>query len=329
MAFVFSFLLRRIAQGLVVILIVIFIIFALLRVIPGDPVRIMLGPMASKQTIEKVAVDLGLRDPLPVQFGRYLVNLSKGDLGKSYIKSKSGASVAGSKDRSSGSDQNRANVWDLIATAAPFSAQLGGLGILFALMISLPLGIAAGLKPGKLVDKLSFGLSSTFVSLPNIWLAILLMLVVSTQLKWLPSIGYKGFSYTILPAIVLAVELSAILIRALSSSVASAMQESYIYAGIVRGLSREHMIKKHALRNAAIPILNLFGAQLGGLLLGSLFIVEYIFNYPGLGLLTVNAVFQRDFPVIQGVAVLTTAVLVLINIVVDLVSASIDRRLQY
>jgi peptide/nickel transport system permease protein len=107
------------------------------------------------------------------------------------------------------------------------------------------------------------------------------------------------------------------------------MQESYIYAGIVRGLSRAHMIKKHALRNASIPILNLFGAQLGGLLLGSLFIVEYIFNYPGLGLLTVNAVFQRDFPVIQGVAVLATAALVLINIVVDLVSVSIDRRLQY
>jgi len=329
MAFVIGFLLRRIAQGLVVILLVSFIIFSLLRIIPGDPVRIMLGPMASKETIEKVAVELGLRDPLPVQFGRYLVNLSKGDLGTSYIKSKSGASVAGSKDRSTGGDRNRANVWELVTNAIPYSAQLGGMGILLTLLVSLPLGVAAGLKPDSWINKLSFVLSSTFVSLPNIWLAILLMLVISSQLKWLPSIGYKDFSYTILPAIVLAVELSAILIRALSSSVSAAMQESYIYAGIVRGLSRAHMIKKHALRNASIPILNLFGAQLGGLLLGSLFIVEYIFNYPGLGLLTVNAVFQRDFPVIQGVAVLATAALVLINIVVDLVSVSIDRRLQY
>ena len=327
MAFFLSFMLRRLSQGLVIILLVGFVIFALLRIIPGDPVRIIVGPMATAEQIEEIATDLGLRDPLVVQFGRYLVELSKGDMGNSFIKNKSGANVV--MGRSSEGLDNKASVFDLIVTGVPYSVQLAGLSVAFALLFSLPLGIAAGLQPDGWINKVSFGISSIFVSLPNIWLGILLILVLSTKLHWLPAIGYKGFSYTILPAIVLAIELSAVIVRALSSSVASVMQETYVQAGVVRGLSIGHMIRHHVLRNAAIPMLNLFGAQLGGLLLGSIFVVEYIFNYPGLGLLTINAVFQRDFPVIQGVAILTTAVLVLINIIVDLISASIDRRLQY
>jgi len=327
MAFFLSFMLRRLTQGLVIILLVGFVIFALLRIIPGDPVRIIVGPMATETQIEEIAKDLGLRDPLVVQFGRYLIELSKGDMGNSFIKNKSGANVV--MGRSSEGLDNKASVFDLIVAAVPYSVQLAGLSVAFALMFSLPLGIAAGLRPDSWINKVSFGISSIFVSLPNIWLGILLILILSTKLHWLPAIGYKGFSYTILPAIVLAIELSAIIVRALSSSVTAVMQESYVQAGVVRGLSIGYMIRHHVLRNAAIPMLNLFGAQLGGLLLGSIFVVEYIFNYPGLGLLTINAVFQRDFPVIQGVAILTTAVLVLINIVVDLISASIDRRLQY
>jgi ABC-type dipeptide/oligopeptide/nickel transport system permease component len=327
MAFFLSFMLRRLSQGLVIILLVGFVIFALLRIIPGDPVRIIVGPMATEEQIEEIAKDLGLRDPLVVQFGRYLIELSKGNMGNSFIKNKSGANVV--MGRSSEGLDNKASVFDLIVTAVPFSVQLAGLSVAFALLFSLPLGIAAGLHPDGWINKVSFGISSIFVSLPNIWLGILLILVVSTKLHWLPAIGYKGFIYTILPAIVLAIELSAVIVRALASSVTSVMQETYVQAGVVRGLSIGHMIRHHVLRNAAIPMLNLFGAQLGGLLLGSIFVIEYIFNYPGLGLLTINAVFQRDFPVIQGVAILTTAVLVLINIVVDLISASIDRRLQY
>jgi len=327
MAFFLSFMLRRLSQGLVIILLVGFTIFALLRIIPGDPVRIIVGPMATEEQIAEIATDLGLRDPLVVQFGRYLVELSKGDMGSSFIKNKSGANVV--MGRSSEGLDNKASVFDLIKTALPFSILLAALSVAFALAFSLPLGIVAGLRPNGWINKISFAISSIFVSLPNIWLAILLILVLSTKLHWLPAIGYKGFSYAILPAIVLAIELSAVIVRALSSSVTSVMQETYIQAGVVRGLSMGHMIRHHVLRNAAIPMLNLFGAQLGGLLLGSIFVVEYIFNYPGLGLLTINAVFQRDFPVIQGVAILTTAVLVLINIIVDLISASIDRRLQY
>ncbi|MEZ5824930.1 MAG: ABC transporter permease [Geminicoccaceae bacterium] len=326
MAFVLTFLLRRLSQGAVIVLLVGFVIFSLLRIIPGDPVRIMVGPMATEEQVEEMAKELGLRDPLPIQFGRYLGQIAQGDLGNSFIKAASGASVAGGRDSAGAA---RAEVLDLILNALPYSALLAGLGIFFALAFSLPLGIAAGLRPDGWLNKFAFAISSIFVSLPNIWLAILLILVISTQLAWLPAIGYKGPSYAILPAIVLAVELSAVIVRALASSVTSTLQENFVSAGVVRGLTMRHMISHHVLRNASIPMLNLFGAQLGGLLLGSLFVVEYIFNYPGLGLLTVNAVFQRDFPVIQGVAILTTAALVLINIFVDLISAGIDRRLQY
>ena len=268
MAFFLSFMLRRLTQGLLIILLVGFVIFALLRIIPGDPVRIIVGPMATETQIEEIAKDLGLRDPLVVQFGRYLVELSNGDMGNSFIKNKSGANVV--MGRSSEGLDNKASVFDLIVTAAPYSIQLAGLSVVFALMFSLPVGIAAGLRPDSWINKISFGISSIFVSLPNIWLGILLILILSTKLHWLPAIGYKGFSYTILPAIVLAIELSSVIVRALSSSVTSAMQETYIQAGVVRGLSVGHMIRHHVLRNAAIPMLNLFGAQLGGLLLGSI-----------------------------------------------------------
>ena len=327
MAFVLSFLLRRLSQGVVIVLLVGFVIFSLLRIIPGDPVRMMVGPMATEEQLEQIATDLGLRDPLVVQFGRYLGQVARGDLGTSFIKTKSGGSAAGGRE--SFGLGNKAQVLDLIRNTVPYSLQLAGLGVAIALAFSIPIGIYAGLHPHGWVNRGAFAISSIFVSLPNIWLAILLILILSTTLQWLPAIGYKGFSYAILPAIVLAVELSAVIIRALSSSVTSIMQETFVQAGVVRGLSRRHMTRHHVLRNSAIPMLNLFGAQLGGLLLGSMFVVEYIFNYPGLGLLTVNAVFQRDFPVIQGVAILTTAVLVVINIMVDLISAGIDRRLQY
>lgn len=148
------------------------------------------------------------------------------------------------------------------------------------------------------------------------------------KLGWLPAIGYGGFSYTILPAIVLAVELSPVLIRTLATSVSTQMMESYALVGCVRGLSRTRIIANHVLRNASVPLLNLLGVQFSGLL-GGVIIVEYIFDYPGLGLLTINAVLQRDFPLIQGIAIVTSAIFVLINIAVDLVATLIDPRLEY
>ncbi len=325
--FALSFLVRRLIQGAGIIFVVSLLIFTLLRVVPGDPVRLMAGGMAPEALIEKIAKDMGLRDPIIVQFGRYMGGVVQGDLGQSFVRPANGASTGGSSfnDTSRG---ERAKVLDLIFGALPMTLQLAAVTLVIALVFSSIVGIAGGLAIGRWPDKLAFYISSIFISLPNFWLGIVLALLLSVKLGWLPAIGYGGFSYTILPAIVLAVELSPVLIRTLVTSVSTQMMESYVSVGRVRGLSRTRIIANHALRNASVPLLNLLGVQFSGLL-GGVIIVEYIFDYPGLGLLTINAVLQRDFPLIQGIAIVTSAIFVLINIAVDLLATLIDPRLEY
>lgn len=329
MAFTIEFFLRRISQGIVIVLLVALVIFTLLRVVPGDPIRIILGPMTPASVMEQTAKDLGLRDPILVQFGRFVGDVATGDLGRSFIRGAQGNSASGSQDAAGYNPESRASVASLIGTALPYSLQLAGLGMVFALLFAVPIGMAAGLMAGRWPEKLGLYLSSLFVSLPNFWVAIVLIFLVSVKAGWLPAIGYRGFSYTIIPAIVMALELSPVMIRAISVSVAANLGETYCDVGLVRGLPRRVVVFKHVLRNAAVPLLNLLGAQMIGMLLGGLFVVEYIFGYPGIGKLTVDAIFQRDFPIIQAVAVLASAVLVLINVLVDYSSAAIDRRLKF
>jgi peptide/nickel transport system permease protein len=325
--FALSFLVRRLIQGVGIIFVVSLLIFTLLRVVPGDPVRLMAGGMAPEALIEKIAKDMGLRDPIIVQFGRYMGGVVQGDLGQSFVRPANGAATGGASfnDTTRG---ERAKVLDLILDALPMTLQLAAVTLVIALVFSSVVGIAGGLAIGRWPDKLAFYISSIFISLPNFWLGIVLALLLSVKLSWLPAIGYGGFSYTILPAIVLAVELSPVLIRTLVTSVSTQMMESYVSVGRVRGLSKTRIIANHALRNASVPLLNLLGVQFSGLL-GGVIIVEYIFDYPGLGLLTINAVLQRDFPLIQGIAIVTSAIFVLINIAVDLVATLIDPRLEY
>jgi len=325
--FVMNFLIRRLAQGVVIIFLVSLLIFTLLRVVPGDPVRMMAGGMAPEALIEQIAKDMGLRDPILVQFGRYAAGVAQGDLGQSFVRPANGAATGGATFNDS-SRGERAEVLDLIVDVLPMTLQLAALALAIALAFSGLVGIAGGLAPGRWPDRLAFYISSIFISLPNFWLGIVLTLLLSVKLGWLPAIGYNGFGYTILPAIILAVELSPVLIRTLTSSIAAQMGASYVAVGEVRGLSRSRIIANHALRNASVPLLNLLGIQFSGLL-GGVVIVEYIFDYPGLGLLTINAVLQRDFPLIQGIAIVTSAIFVLINILVDLAATSIDPRLEY
>ncbi|BCH67631.1 peptide ABC transporter permease (plasmid) [Agrobacterium vitis] len=325
--FALNFLVRRLFQGAIIIFLVSLLIFTLLRVVPGDPVRMMAGGMAPEALIEKIAKDMGLRDPILVQFGRYMSGVVQGDLGESFVRPANGAATGGSSfnDTTRG---ERAKVFTLIFDALPMTLQLAAVTLVIALVFSSIVGVAGGLAPGRWPDKLAFYISSIFISLPNFWLGIVLALLFSVKLGWLPAIGYQGFAYTILPAIVLAVELAPVLIRTLVSSVSAQMMEPYVSVGRVRGLSNTRIIANHALRNASVPLLNLLGVQFSSLL-GGVIIVEYIFDYPGLGLLTINAVLQRDFPLIQGIAIVTSAIFVLINILVDLVATTIDPRLEY
>lgn len=325
--FIARFLLRRLLQGTLIVFLVSAIIFTLLRVVPGDPVRLMAGGMAPEALIEQIAEDMGLRDPIYQQFGRYVGGIVQGDLGQSFVRPANGASVGGASfDDNTRSE--RAQVWDLIADTAPMTLQLATVAMIFALIIAVPIGVWGGLKPGKFPDRFALYLSSVFVSLPNFWLGIVLALLVSVKLNLLPAIGYDGFAYTILPALVLAVEIAPFIIRTLTGSVANVMSQNFIDMAVVRGLTRSQIIFRHALKNSAVPLLNLLGVQFS-MLLGGVLVIEFIFDYPGLGLLTINAVMQRDFPLIQGIAIVTAAAFVVINIVVDLCATAIDPRLEY
>lgn len=329
MIFALNFFIRRLAQGAVIVVLVALLVFTLLRVVPGDPVRIMLGPMTPPSVMEATAKKLGLRDPIVVQFGRYMLQVAHGNLGHSFLRSAQGGSTGGSRGATTFDTENRASVSGLILATVPYSLMLAGMAILFSFIIAIPIGVAAGLNSDRWQSKLGLYVSSVLVSLPNIWLGVVFILIFSARLDWLPAIGYQNFGYTILPALVLAIELAPIMIRSISVSVASNLIENYVSVGEVRGLKRMRIITHHVFRNASIPLLNLLGIQVIGMLLGGLFVVEYIFNYPGVGLLMINAVFQRDFPIIQAIAMLASVVLVCVNILVDFAATNIDRRLQY
>jgi peptide/nickel transport system permease protein len=323
---ILEFLVKRIAQGLLIVFITSMIIFTLLRVVPGDPVRLIVGGMAPPDVVEKVATKMGLRDPIIVQYGRYMRDLLQGGLGQSYLRPRSGMIATGGQYIDP-TKSDMAPVTDLILERLPFTLQLGGMALLFALLFSFPIGIAGGLRQHGWQNALAFGVQSLFVSIPNFWLAIVLILFLSVKLKLLPALGYQGFSYVLLPALVLSVEIAPFIIRTLTTSLGEVMQATFIDEARVRGLSRRRIVYSHALRNAAVPLVNLLGIQLSTLI-GGVLVIEYIFDYPGLGNLTVVSVVGRDFPVIQGIAITTSAVFVFINIIVDLVAYMIDPRVE-
>ena len=324
--FIVEFLVKRITQGALIVVITSLIIFTVLRIVPGDPARLIVGGMAPDNVVEDVATKMGLRDPIIVQYAHYMAGVARGDLGQSYLRPRNGMVATGGQWIDP-TKSNNAPVLDLILERLPFTLELGGLALLFVLLISLPIGIAGGLHPQGWWNRLAFAVQSIFVSIPNFWLAIVLILLLSVKLGLLPAFGYNGFSYLILPAIVVAVEISPFFIRTLTTSLGEVMQAPFVDEARVRGLSRRRIVYSHALRNAAGPLINLLGIQLSTLI-GGITVTEYVFGYPGLGDLTVVSVVGRDFPIIQGIAITTSAVFVFINIVVDLVTYLIDPRVE-
>jgi ABC-type dipeptide/oligopeptide/nickel transport system permease component len=321
-----EFLVKRIAQGLLIVAITSLIIFTVLRVVPGDPARLIVGGMAPDNVVEEVATKMGLRDPIIVQYAHYMAGVARGDLGQSYLRPRNGMVATGGQWIDP-TQSNNAPVLDLILERLPLTLALGGVALVFALFISLPIGIAGGLHQQGWRSTLAFSVQSIFVSIPNFWLAIILILFLSVKLELLPAFGYNGVSYLILPAFVVAVEISPFIIRTLTTSLGEVMQAPFIDEGRVRGLSRRRIVYAHALRNAAAPLVNLLGIQLSTLI-GGILVTEYVFDYPGLGDLTVVSVVGRDFPIIQGIAITTSAVFVFINIIVDLVTYLIDPRVE-
>jgi len=327
MDYILYFLARRSIQGIVIIFFATFFIFMVMRIVPGDPVRLMVGGAAPDQVLERVAKELGLKDPLLVQFGRYLKGIAHGDFGTSFIRPKSGGSVGGEAwdDKRA---HARAEVIDLIIERIPLTLLLGTMAIGWAVIIGIPFGIIAAIKQGSWVDKMANAFVSISVSMPNFWVGIILMLIVSIRLKILPSVGYKGFTYVILPSFAVSLELAPILLRTIRASMIDVLKMNFVKVAKARGLAPASILLKHCFRNSLVPLLNVMGVQIG-ILLGGVIVVEFVFNFPGLGLLTIYSVLQRDFPLIQGIVILFASVFVFINIIVDLLCSYVDRRIEF
>ncbi|MEA2788014.1 MAG: peptide/nickel transport system permease protein [Acetobacteraceae bacterium] len=283
------------------------VVFGAMRLVPGDPVLLMLqGTPVSDAAMDAARSKLGLDRPLVVQYVSFLVNAARGELGDSF--------------------RSRQPVTKLIADEFPYTLQLAIGGFVVGLLLGGTLGIIAGVWPSGWIDTVCMTLALGGLSLPSFWIGMLLIQVFATQLGWLPVLG-TGVNALILPSISLGLFVAGGLARLVRSSLIEVMGQDYIRTARAKGLSRVRVIAWHAMRNAIIPPLTLLGIQFA-LLMGGAVVTETVFARPGIGRLLVQAVLDKDFPVVQGVVVLTTAAYVLINVLIDIAYGLIDPRVQ-
>ena len=312
----FSFLVKRIAATVPVLLIVAVLVFLLLRLTPGDPAAIIAGDAASPENIAKIRENFGLDKPLPVQFGIWFGNLMRGDLGESYFF--------------------KIKVATLIGQRIEPTLALSLCTMLIAVAVAVPLGVLAAWKQGGWLDRALMGFSVLGFSIPVFVLGYLLIWLVSLKLGWLPVQGYQrlegGFlpfiRHLILPSITLSVIYIALIARVTRAAVQDVLSEDYIRTARAKGLPEIRVLISHALANAAVPIMTVIGIGIA-LLIGGVVVTESVYGIPGLGRLTVDAVLARDFPTIQGVILFFSFVYVLINLLVDLSYGLLDPRIRY
>jgi len=322
------YILNRLALIVPIILGVTLIIFLILAFIPGDPAQLMLGEAASAEAVAALRTELGLDKPLLIRYGIFLKQLLQGDLGTSYLQ--------------------RAPVLKLIVDRLPATLEL----TLFAMFVGSVIGVVAGIisatKQHSLLDYTAMFISILGVSMPVFWLGIMLILFFSVNLGWLPVSGrgpgviaalpailngdfdplIQGLRHILLPSITLGTGLAALIARMTRSSMLEIIRQDYVKTAKAKGLPGKLVIWKHALKNALIPVITALGLQFGQLLGGAV-LTESIFAWPGLGRLAVDAINARDFPVIQGVVLVITLGVVLVNLIVDLIYTFIDPRIRY
>jgi ABC-type dipeptide/oligopeptide/nickel transport system permease component len=297
----------RLFGAVVTLLITWTVVFGAMRLVPGDPVLLMLqGTPVSDAAMDAARAKLGLDRPLVVQYVSFLANAAHGDLGASF--------------------QSRQPVARLIADEFPYTLQLAIGGFVVGLLLGGTLGIVAGVLPNGWIDTICMTLALAGLSLPSFWIGMILIQVFATQLGWVPVLG-TGFDALILPSISLGLFLAGGLARLVRNSIIEVMTQDYIRTAHAKGLTALRVVAKHALRNAVIPPLTLLGIQFA-LLIGGAVVTETVFARPGIGRLLVLAVLEKDFPVVQGVVVLTTAAYVLINLLIDISYGIIDPRVR-
>lgn len=310
-----GYVLRRAGQAAVVLLGVSVIVFGLMQLVPGDPVRVALGTRFDQETYDALRERAGLDRPLLVQYFSYLGNALTGDLGVSF---RSGQPVTST-----------------LLDRLPATLSLAGGALLIALLIAIPLGLVSATRSGKLSDYVATVFSQIGVSIPDFWMAILLILLFTSTLGWLPPSGYVGFTedplgwleHILMPALTVGVVSGSILTRFVRSSVLESMSQDYVRTARSKGLPGRVVLRRHVVRGALVPVVTVTGVQLATLL-GGVVVVEVIFAWPGLGRLTYDAVQARDYPVMQGAVLLFATIFLLVNLLVDLLYAALDPRIE-
>ncbi len=308
--------LRRLAATVPVLLLVTAGVFALIHLTPGDPIDAMMAESVDDTVKRELRRDLGLDRPLYLQYATWMGRLLQGDLGRSI--------------------RNREPVIENVSRRIKPSLQLAGLAMAISLLVATPIGILSAARRNSTIDRVGTSFALFGICMPNFLIALLLIFVFGVTLRWLPISGYvdpleepwDGLRSLTLPAITLGLALAAVITRTLRSSMLEALSEDYIRTARAKGLSDGAVVRRHALKNALIPVVTVLGLQLGTLIGGAV-ITEYVFALPGVGRLVVDAVFARDYPLVQGVVLLIAVGFILSNLAVDLLYGFIDPRIRH
>ena len=310
-----AYILRRLLHLIPVVLLTSVLVFLLLHLVPGDPAETVAGPDATPDVIQAVRQKMGLDRPLPVQYGIWLGNVARFDLGASYI--------------------SKMPVIDLVGYAFPATIQLALAGLFLALAVSLPLGVLASVKQASKLDLFVQSFTALGLGVPNFWLGILLILLFALILGILPPGGridpmqspVMGLKTLILPAVTLGVQMSAVFTRFVRSAMLEVLHEDYVRTARAKGLHERVVVVRHALRSALVPVVTVVGLQFGRLLGGAV-VVESVFAWPGVGRLIIQAVEQRDYTVVQAALLWLVLVFLLINLITDVLYAFLDPRIR-
>ena len=302
-----SYLLRRAWQSLLVLFGVSVVVFLILH-LTGDPALLLLPPDASADDIARFREAMGFNDPVAVQYLRFLKGALRGDFGESL--------------------RHGEPAMHLVLERLPATFELAGAGLLIALCLAIPAGIVSAVRRNTPVDYVSTVVALLGQAMPTFWLGIMLILVFSVRLNWLPSSGRGDLDHLILPAITLGLFTTARITRLTRSGMLEVLGQDYIRTARAKGVSEPPVVWKHALKNASIPIVTIVGIELGTLLGGSV-ITETIFAWPGVGRLSVQAIFNRDYPVVQAAVFLLASTFVIVNFLVDVIYTYLDPRIRF
>jgi peptide/nickel transport system permease protein len=304
---------RRLMQAVPVMVLASLVVFSMLHLVPGDPIDAMLGAAAfqsggaRQDLVERVRQDLGLNDPLPLQYARWALGAAHGDFGSSFVRGRP--------------------VGELILERLPSTAQLAAAALVFAVVVGLGLGIIAATHRNTPIDTAVMLVSLGGVSMPTFWLALLLILAFSVVLNWLPATGSGSPDQLILPAIALGYEGVALVARLTRAAMLEALSAQYVTTARSKGLAGRTIVFRHALRNALMPIVTVAGLQAGHLLAGSV-IVETVFARQGIGQLAIDAILTKDYPLVQGIILFAAASYVVLNLVTDVSYGYLDPRIR-